>query len=85
MTGRGCASVLKDTLVERHHVGVVVEEQIQVLQRLGQEEALHLVVLGGRRAQHGLEVGVPSSAYPGVGLERIEDLPPPLACVTHHI
>ena len=45
--GQGVGLGVEDVAVQAHQVGVVGEQQVQILQRLPQEEALHLVPGGG--------------------------------------
>mmetsp|Transcript_29758 Transcript_29758/g.95700 ORF Transcript_29758/g.95700 Transcript_29758/m.95700 type:complete len:202 (-) Transcript_29758:941-1546(-) len=55
------------------------EEEVEVLHRLRQPEALHGVVLHRHRLAHILDPRVPPRGDPAVLLEALEDLPAPLA------
>eukprot|EP00952_Eustigmatos_sp_NYUAD-ZCMA_P012796 51222-Eustigmatos_ZCMA.PRE.1 len=67
--------------VERHHLLVIGEQQVEVLQRLPQPKALHLVDSGRVDILHILQARIPPSGNPGIPFERLEDLPPPFSCL----
>ena len=68
-----------DVLVQRDQVGLVAEEQEEVLEGLAQEEALHLVAEGGLlRVLDVADGRVAPAGDLGVLLEGLEDVPAPL-------
>ena len=66
---------VEDILVQRDQ-GRVREQEEEVLERLPQEEALHLVPLARLQAQD-VVYGAITPRHLGVGLEGLEDLPAP--------
>ena len=65
-------------LIKGQKVAVITEEQEEILERLSQEEALHLVpVVWVSRVLDVVDGGVPDGEA-GVLLKGLEDAPPPL-------
>ncbi len=65
-------------LIQRNQVGVITEQQIQVLESLGEVESLHLVSVARRLGPLDRVYGGVALAELGVFLEGLEDLPAPL-------
>ena len=71
---------VEDVLVQRNQVHVVTKQQVQILERLRQEEALHLVAEARVASVPDVaDGGVTGVWHLGVFLEGKEDLPAPVA------
>mmetsp|Transcript_21388 Transcript_21388/g.63703 ORF Transcript_21388/g.63703 Transcript_21388/m.63703 type:complete len:379 (-) Transcript_21388:295-1431(-) len=69
---------VEDPLVQRHEFRLGFKEQKEVLERLAQEEALHLVAVADRDVLDGVQRRISPAFNPRVLLKRLENGPSPL-------